>query len=199
MKRIFYAIPLMALSLLFLGCPTDVSDEVSEKEWVTVPLSVGDSTKDDIIAYFGKQPEEYLWGEDTFTEDDLPSYYIMRYGSYVTGDSIDIVIDNYDVDNPHLCDEIRIYSSLYRCVNGIKMNQSSAEVFAILGDPDSTETGVAKEDLGWEANVFYENINGTEGYHYYKDAASGIRMFFLEDKTICVYLDDNITAFEVFK
>lgn len=31
MKRICYAVTLMALSLLFLGCPTDASEEVSEK------------------------------------------------------------------------------------------------------------------------------------------------------------------------
>jgi len=52
----------------------------------------GKTTREQVIEVFGK-PNKYLWGEETFSEEDLPNRYVMIYGDV----GIDFFVGKYTV------------------------------------------------------------------------------------------------------
>lgn len=156
------------------------------------------STKDDVIEFFQREPDKYLWDVNEYTPETLPTGpYIMRYGSHASNDMLDAVVNN--ANGNHLCVEIRIYSERYRCVNGIKMGITSNAVFEILGDPAEIIENASRDTASWDPNIFFKDLDGIEGLHYYMDTESGIRISFSNDRIDCFFICDDITAFEVLK
>jgi hypothetical protein len=148
--------------------------------WILIDLAVGVSTREDVVAFFGREPEEYAWGGITYTVDTLPSIYIMEYS--LTDNHINIVVASgvvIELRNEH--------SSVLRCCGALIIGLTPAEVFAIVGDPSSTIVNHNSSNP-FDPDVFYQDINGTVGYHYYKNTAHGVRMFFSGGLTTAVYL-----------
>ena len=152
-------------------------------EYVPVPLTVGTSTRTDVIDYFGSEPFEYIWGGVTYTKDTLPTgKYDMLYRAGRNND-FEAVIDNGL--GTHVIWEIRFKSEDYRCLGGLTAGMTKEEVFSYVGNPASTVTGGPNT---WTPDVFYQDIDGEAGYCYYDNSASGIRMFFWRNLTSAVYI-----------
>ncbi len=152
-------------------------------EFTSVPISVGTTTRADIIDYFGSEPYKYYAGTTTYTADTVPTAYLMYYKAG-RGRSFEVVIDN--TLGTHVVDEIRIYSDDYRVLDGgLTTGMTKEEVFAIVGAPASTVTGGPN---AFTADVFFQDIEGEAGYCYYNNSANGVRMFFSNNLTNSVYI-----------
>ena len=136
----------------------------------------GDTTSQQIIEAFGK-PDEYIWGEKTFLEGNLPDLYVMIYGDI----GINFAVGEYTVW------EIRVHGNEdYSYEGKIHLGSSVEDVISFLGEPSETITG---GQINWSKNkVLYRDIEGRAGYCYihYKDI--GVRMFFWDYKVRALYL-----------
>jgi RNA polymerase sigma-70 factor (ECF subfamily) len=136
----------------------------------------GETTRHQIIEAFGK-PDEYLWGERTFPEEDLPDRYVMTYEDL----GVSFAVGGYAVW------EVRVHSNEdYSYEGRIYLGSSLEDVISFLGEPSETITG---GQVDWNRNkVLYRDIEGATGYCYihYKDI--GVRMFFLGYKVSGLYL-----------
>jgi RNA polymerase sigma factor (sigma-70 family) len=136
----------------------------------------GDTTSQQIIEAFGK-PDEYIWGEKTFPEGNLPDRYVMIYG----GLGVNFAVGEYAVW------EIRVHENEdYSYEGKIHLGSSLEDVISFLGEPSETITG---GQINWIKNkVLYRDIEGRAGYCYihYKDI--GVRMFFSDYKVCGLYL-----------
>jgi hypothetical protein len=151
--------------------------------YVSVPLVATVSTQPDVIDYFGSQPYEYSWGNEHYTATTLPNgVYNMSYDS-AGGGYFDLVINNSA--GQQLLVETRITTQEYRCLEGLTVDLTKEEVFALVGDPAETRTGVANT---YDPDVFFQDINGVAGYCYYDNSAHQVRMFFSGNKTNAVYI-----------
>ncbi|MFC1718377.1 RNA polymerase sigma factor [Candidatus Poribacteria bacterium] len=136
----------------------------------------GDTTNQQIIEAFGK-PDEYIWGDKTFPEGDLPDHYLMVYG--------DLGV-NFAVSD-HMVWEVRIHGNEEYSYEGeIRLGSSVDDAISFLGKPSET---IAGGQIDWNRDrALYMDTNGRPGYCYihYKDI--GIRMFFLDYKVHVIYL-----------
>jgi RNA polymerase sigma factor (sigma-70 family) len=136
----------------------------------------GETTRHQIVEAFGK-PDEYLWGEKTFPEGNLPDRYVMIYGDL----GVNFAVGEYAVW------EVRIHGNRdYSYEGKIHLGSSLEDVISFLGEPSETIIG---GQIDWNRNkVLYRDVDGTTGHCYihYKDI--GIRMFFSDYKVCGLYL-----------
>lgn len=151
---------------------------INEKVKRIIP---GKTTREQVIEVFGK-PDRYVWGEKTFSEEDLPDL-VARGGVYVM--VYDEVGVNFAVWNT--VGEVRVESNKdYSYEGRIGLGSSLEDVIYFFGEPSET---VAGESINWHTNkVLYKDVKGQTGrcYIYYRDM--GIRMFFVDYKVRAFYL-----------
>jgi hypothetical protein len=146
----------------------DLSEQVAQ-------LDLDKATLDDVIQVFGK-PTAYIWGEKTFTSDNLPKVYLAAYS-----ESFRVLINGGKVD------EIRFEGTdieyVYR--GKLRVGSSLEEALAVVGSPTSTMEG---EQNGWRDGVLYKDVNGRKGDCYYSRADHHVRLFFRDYKVVALYL-----------
>jgi beta-lactamase regulating signal transducer with metallopeptidase domain len=123
---------------------------------------------------FGK-PAQYIWGKETFSEDNLPKRYIMVYPS-----SFCVFMSNNKIV------EIR-HESGFNYVFRDKLRSGSTldEVFEVIGYPKKVVQG---EENKFENGVLYKDIDGRKGHCYYARHDQDVRLWFLDYKIIAIYM-----------
>ena len=158
------------ICMMLIAC---ASKSISEKAKRIIP---GKTTREQVIEAFGK-PDEYIWGEETFSEENLPDgYYIMVYGE---------VGVNFELEG-NTVGEVRIESNKdYSYKDKIHLGSSIEDVISFFGEPSKTITG---EPIGSQDKVLYKDIEGRTGYCYIEYKDIGVRMFFVDYKVYAFYL-----------
>jgi hypothetical protein len=138
-------------------------------------LKAGVSTRQDVIRLFGK-PTQYLWGDKTFQEDNLPKIYVAVFpnGPHIVcqGDVID---------------EIRFEEQDFGYVfrGKIRIGSSLDDVLAVLAKPRETVVGDA---FGWKDGVLWQRRRGPERLLLYFSAQDHAHVLF-RTKVMALYLD----------
>ena len=166
-----------------LGFEMETKDTMGQTDLLDInskvaKLNIKTATFDDVIRIFG-EPFEYIWGNQTFTKDDLPSTYILRYPN-----GFNVLISGGRVR------ELRHHEPGYMFRGKLQVGSSLDEVLKIIGRPKKTSIAVAKPKL-FEDGVLYKDINGEEGYCYYARERSGVRFFFGDYKVTGLYVTRN--------
>lgn len=131
----------------------------------------------EIIDFLGR-PRAFLWGDQEYDLGHAPNFCIASYGH-----NLDLFMAH-----GHLM-EVRYYSREHVFPNSIRLGMTTEETFEILGRPREVVTG--GENL-FADGVFYKDIEDEEGRCYYSCYRRRVRLFFLDNKVICVYvLSDN--------
>ena len=130
---------------------------------------------DDVIRIFG-EPEKYLWSNNTFTKDNLPSTYIAWYS-----DSFKVVMSN------GMIDELRFERPGIGYVYGgkLQIDSSLEEALEVVGQATRTVEGRPNQYL---EGVLYKDINGRNGFCYYKPADRNVRFFFSNYRISALYV-----------
>jgi hypothetical protein len=137
-------------------------------------LDVDTATLEQVKEIFGK-PAQYIWGRETFTEDNLPRQYILVYPSkfhiYMCENQI-VELRHESGSNYVFRDKLRSGSTL-------------DDVLEVIGQPTETVEG---EPIGWSDGVLYKDIEGRKGHCYYARSDQDVRLWFLDYKIIAIYM-----------
>ena len=137
-------------------------------------LDIDHSGQADVIRIFG-EPQRYAWDGETFAKDALPRTYLMSYSdNFSILMSGDMVIEARFTDAP-----------LYVYGGQITVGSTRAEVLAALGPPEKVIKGVKSS---YVPGVFYKDLEGKTGVHYYAPKGHPLRLFFRNDKVCALYL-----------
>lgn len=172
-KAIAFIILLTIAGELSVGAEESLQSDINVK---VAKLNIDTATLNDVIKVFGK-PEKYLWGQETFAKNNLPSMYLAAYYS----NRVQFFIRHGKVS------EIRFEGpgTGYAYRGKLKIGSSLDEVFEVVGRPRKTITGQANR---WEDGVLYKDIDGRKGFCYYKRADQNVRFFFGDYKVANIYL-----------
>ncbi len=156
------------LAVVFLSgiATADINDQVAQ-------LDIDTATLDDVIDIFG-EPIAYIWGNQTYTRDNLPNVYIARYPN-----DFDVVMKNGYIS------ELRFRSADYLFQGQIHVGSSLDDVLDVVGQPTETVVGQPCE---FQDGVLYKDINGTVGYCYYKRSDQNVRFFFRDYNVSALYV-----------
>ena len=178
MKRIVSLITPLALGLLagpMVPAASATNGTLDDLDAKIVRLSQTGSTVQDAIRSLG-EPEQYRWGEKTFTKDTLPRVYGMVYPH-----GLHVMIAGGKVVELRAQDPGPGFSW-----HGVLRRGSSlAEALKVLPLPSKTVVG---KPLGFAANVLYKDIDGKQGYCYYRCPDQNVRLFFTEGKISALYI-----------
>jgi len=147
---------------------SDINDKVAQLDIDTAEL-------DDVIRIFG-EPEEYIWGNQTFRKDNLPSIYIASYPN-----NFSVVIHEGKVS------ELRFEGADagYAYQNKLRIGSSLDEVIEVIGQPKEV---VVAEQNKFEDGVLYKDIDGKKGHCYYGRSDKSVRLFFADYKVAALYV-----------
>jgi len=136
-------------------------------------LDIDTADIEQVKEIFGK-PAQYIWGKDTFTEDDLPKQYIMDYPS----DFSTYMSENKIVELRHGNDSSYVFRG--------KLRPSSTldEVFEVIGYPNKTVQG----ENSYKNGVLYKDIDGRKGHCYYGRYDQNVRLWFSDYKLVAIYM-----------
>jgi beta-lactamase regulating signal transducer with metallopeptidase domain len=137
-------------------------------------LDIDSADREQVIEIFG-QPEDYVWGDETYEPDDLPTTYIMRYPCgfrvYMSGGQI--------VEIRHE----RASKYVYR--GKLRVGSTLDEALAVLGPPEETVSG---EENEYKDRVLYKDIDGKKGHCYYLRTDQDVRLWFGNYKVAAIYM-----------
>jgi len=137
-------------------------------------LDIDKAGLEQVKEIFGK-PAQYVWGKETFTEDDLPKRYILVYPSrfhiYMRENQI-VELRHESGSNYVFRDKIRSGSTL-------------DEVFEVIGHPKRIVVG---EENSFKDGVLYKDIDGRKGHCYYARSDQNVRLWFSDYKIIAIYM-----------
>jgi tetratricopeptide (TPR) repeat protein len=133
------------------------------------------TTDKDVIRVLG-EPEKYIWGNKTFTKDNLPEVYILQYPNGVQVVVVRGVVSEFRSEQPGP-------GFVYR--DKLRLGSPLANVLNVLGQPSQTVVG---EPIGFVTGVLYKDFDGHKGYSYYSCADQGVRIFLVNDKINALYL-----------
>ncbi|MBN2593770.1 MAG: hypothetical protein JXA81_09705 [Sedimentisphaerales bacterium] len=138
-------------------------------------LKVGSSSLEDAVRILG-EPEQYLWGNKTFTKDSLPATFIA-----VWKDKVKVFVSQGTVN------EIRFESphSEYLFMGRIGIGSQLEDVLEVVGQPEEV---VENEPVGFKDGILYKDVEGHKGACYYARPDKNVRMFFRENKVAALYL-----------
>jgi serine protease AprX len=160
------------------------SQQVSSKELPEInrqidQLKVGASSFEDAVRILG-EPTQYLWGNRTFTKDNLPATFIA-----VWSDRVNILISNETVH------EIRFESpqSKYLFMGRIGIGSLLEDVLEVVGRPNEI---VENEPIGFNDGILYKDVEGQKGACYYTRSDKNVRMFFRNNKVYALYLTEGV-------
>lgn len=166
--------------VVFVGAGFTAFGGINEQ---VAQLDIDTARLADVIEVFGA-PQRYLWGEETFTPDNLPEIYLMEYpnGFYVN------IWGGWVL-------ELRFESNAagYVWRNGIEIGSSLTQVLGQLGQPLQTVVGQANE---YADGVLYKDINGITGFCYYRRSDLQLRLFFVDYAVAAIFV--TRTNFDTF-
>lgn len=171
--------PLLALLLLILpaavqtSAPAGINAQAAQLNLETARLN-------DLTRVFGA-PEKYVWGERTFTKDNLPALYLAMFPGGVMA-----------VMQDGRLYELRFNQPGYAFRGKLQVGDTIDQALAVLGPPRSTERGAAK--VSYQDGVLYLDVGGRPGAGYYGRADLGVRMFFGDGKVAGLYLQPRRVA-----
>jgi beta-lactamase regulating signal transducer with metallopeptidase domain len=144
-------------------------------------LNLENATRTDVIAIFG-EPASYIWGNKTFTRDNLPDPYIMFYSR-----AFSVVMLSGQTE------EVRFEEKSDYAYHGVlRVGSTLDEAVKVIGPPDRTQEGgtISFEDgvLYKNAEINNEEVHGEKGISYYARRGQGIRIFALRDVVSALYL-----------
>ncbi len=149
--------------------------------WMAMSLVPGASTRTDVVASMGREPDQYCQGSTIYTVETLPAYYMMVY-NYPSYARI-----SFTMANP-VIQEIRIEGTRNaRCHGTLACGLTPAEVFSILEVTPATISNQPEPGV-FAVDTFYENMDSIAGRHYYDNSTHGIRMFWASNLTTAVYI-----------
>jgi len=138
------------------------------------------TTAEDVMRILG-EPRKYLWGNESFTKDNLPSDYCMMYprGVFVWIRDGKIM-------------ELRCESAPGFTYHNLRLGSTLDEVLQLIGQP--TETIVGKKN-DFTEGVLHKDNDGVKGNCYYARPDKTVRLFFQNYKVVVLYvtLFDNET------
>lgn len=137
-------------------------------------LNIDTADLKQVKAIFGP-PAEYIWGEETFTEDNLPRHYILLYPSEFRI----FMVEGEIVELRHESGSTYVFRDTLRCGSTLD------EVIAVLGPPRETVVG-QKNSFG--DGVLYKDIDGEKGYCYYARSDQNVRLWFSDYTLIAIYM-----------
>ncbi|VGO15937.1 hypothetical protein PDESU_04526 [Pontiella desulfatans] len=132
-------------------------------------------TLDDVTRVFG-EPNSYVYGQDRFTKDNLPTVYVMLYPEKFT-----ILMKDNRVE------EFRFEGSKAYDAGGIRNGISLDDALKILGQPKKT---IRADRIDWEEDTLYLATGGKWAGQAYL-AKNGLRLFFKQDVLFALYVTDN--------
>lgn len=180
-------IAVFVVAIIFAGCinPTNESPKPDENLPVKTEynLVAKVSTYEDVLTEMGGEPDTYIWNGVTYTKDNLPDMFCMRY---VISDSMLVyVIEELD-GGEKIIHEMRIeYGDDFYCLESFDIGTTLEDAITILGEPESTVDGGANN---FTEDVLYKNIDGTTGRHYYNNSSNQIRVFFSSNAATAIYI-----------
>jgi hypothetical protein len=153
-----------------VGSEMDINEKVNK-------IIPGTTTRKQVIEVFGS-PKQYIWGDKTFSETELPNdNYIMDYMN-ARGVNFWLIGDKVN--------EVRIESNeSYSYKGKLHLGSSIEDVTSLLGEPANVIIG---KPIGWEDKVLYKDIEGNIGHCYIDYKSANIRMFFGNYKVAVLYL-----------
>lgn len=137
-------------------------------------LDIDTADLEQVKEIFGK-PAQYIWGKETFTEDNLPNQYILMY----PGNFRIYMQQNQIVELRHE----HGFKYVYR--DRLQAGSTLDEVFDVIGLPDNTIQG---EKNSFADNVLYKDIAGRKGHCYYARSDQDLRLWFADYKLIGIYM-----------
>lgn len=150
--------------------PTVSSKELNAK---IDQLDIDAATLDDVIRTLG-EPIEYVWGDQKFTKDNLPSMYCVVYPHRF-----------YVVMNGGKIEELRHHEPGYVFRGKLQVGSSLDDVLSVIGQPKETVEGKPNE---WQDGVLYKDIDGRKGFCYYQRTDQKVRFFFADYKVSALYV-----------
>ncbi len=140
---IFIVLMVWILSPIIIGQPKNntvytVNDKNSDKSSFAKKISqldIDTATWDDLVKLFG-EPEKYMWGENTYTKENLPDYYTMKYS-----DKFEVLI----VEGKIL--ELRFYNPAYSFMDSISVGSRFDDVKKALGQPIPEEKAIPNQQM----------------------------------------------------
>jgi serine protease AprX len=171
MKRIVLTI-LLSIVVAFLA-GFDTSESASDINAKLAKLDIDTATLNDVIRIFG-EPEKYVWGNKTFTKNNLPSTYIAVYPN-----GFSVVISGGGVS------ELRQTQPGYIFLGKLQVSSSLDEVLEVVGQPKETVVGQPNK---FEEGILYKDINGRKGYCYYKPEGHNVRFFLMNYTVTALYV-----------
>ena len=151
--------------------------DLSDMDSKIVQLSRNGTTVNDVLQILG-EPNQYLWGTNTFKKDDLPttSNYILAYPQGVMAWVRNGLVRELRSERP---------GPGFTWQGTLRLGSSLEEVLAALGPPTKA---VAGQPCAFEGGVLYQDINGETGYNYYARPDKNIRLFFSGNKVSALYV-----------
>jgi hypothetical protein len=137
-------------------------------------LDIDTAGLEQVKEIFGK-PLKYIWGKETFTEDNLPKRYILVY----PGNFHIYMRENQIVELRHESGSNYVFR--YKLRSGSTLD----EVFEVIGHPKKIVEG---EKNSFEDGVLYKDIDGRKGHCYYARSDQDVRLWFLDYKIIAIYM-----------
>ncbi|MHC4558516.1 MAG: hypothetical protein ACYS80_14570, partial [Planctomycetota bacterium] len=171
MKNITLLISVIVIALSLTG--PAASKPKSDINAKVAQLGIDTATFDDVIRIFG-EPEKYLWGNKTFSKNNLPDRYIMLYPN-----RFQVVMVAGRID------ELRHHAPGYVFRGKLRVGSSLEQVLEVIGRP--TETVEGKQNK-FKDGVLYKDIDGRKGYCYYSRADQDVRFFFANYKVTALYV-----------
>jgi serine protease AprX len=175
MKKVTFAVLAGMVGLIFAG--SAISQSESDINAKVAQLDINTATLNDVTRIFG-EPEKYLWGDQTFTKDNLPSIYIAVYP-----DGFRVVIKG---DKIH---ELRFekIDAGYVFKDKLRIGSSLEEVLDVIGQPTETVAGESLQGVTSDG-VLYRDIDGRKGDCYYSRESQNVRFFFDDYKVTSLYV-----------
>ncbi len=167
------------LDKVWISKQEDDEDEEDEEFTRRLParirqLDIDTADLERVKEIFGK-PAQYRWGEENFTEDNLPRQYILVYpGSFHI-----YMRESQIVELRHEHDFSYVFRNKLRCGSTLD------EVFEVVGHPKKIVQG---EKNLFEDGVLYKDIEGRKGYCYYARYDHDVRLWFIDYKIGSIYM-----------
>jgi hypothetical protein len=138
-------------------------------------LSHPGATVKEVLQVLG-EPVQYDWNGKVFEKHHLPETYQLEYPQgvavWVSGGRVQ-----------ELRSEGLGRGFIWQ--GKLRLGSSLDEVLEALGPPSSTVVG---KPLAWEAGVLYKDIEGRSGRSYYARPDQSIRLFFMDNKVVALYV-----------
>jgi hypothetical protein len=145
-------------------------------------LDIDTANLDRVIEVLGK-PAQFMWGNESYTRDNLPSHYLMVYPDkftiHMAGSKI--VELRYSQPGYFFRDKLQVGSTL-------------EDVLKVVGEPKETVEGkeVKGNESEFKGGILYTNLDGKKGDCYYPRPDQKVRFIFEDNKVRELYVVSSL-------